>query len=77
MALENLKRLNIRLTPEMHELVSDAAQKRGITMNALVVFAIETYIQQTQVIPILPELMRIYNDMEAKEKEEGASGSQA
>lgn len=54
---DELKRLNVRLTPEMHEWLKINATKRGLTMNAMVVFAIETYVQQQSLMPMLPEML--------------------
>lgn len=52
-----LKRLNVRVRPEMHEFLRETAESRGLTMNALVIFALETYFTQQQVIPHLESLI--------------------
>jgi len=48
----------------MHEWLMKNAEIRGLSMNALVVVAIETYVQQQQVMPLLPEMMRQLQQME-------------
>lgn len=53
-----LKRLNIRVRPEMHEFLKSHADARGLTMNAMCIFALETYFQQQQVLPHLEELIK-------------------
>lgn len=55
--MAELKRLNIRIRPEMHEWLAINAEMRGVSMNAMVIMALETYVQQQQVMPLLPELL--------------------
>lgn len=55
--MSELKRLNVRLRPEMHEWLKLQAEMRGLTMNAMVIFAIETYVQQQQMMPMLPQML--------------------
>lgn len=52
-----LKRLNVRVRPEMHEFLRQTAKSRGLSMNAMVIFALETYFTQEQVLPHLEELI--------------------
>ena len=62
--MTDLKRLNVRIRPEMHEWLQKSAEARGLSMNAMVIFAIETYVQQQQMMPILPQMMKQLEDME-------------
>ncbi|WP_099156461.1 toxin-antitoxin system HicB family antitoxin [Virgibacillus ndiopensis] len=55
--MTELKRLNIRIRPEMHDFLKKSADSRGLTMNAMVIFALETYFQQQQVMPYLGDMM--------------------
>jgi hypothetical protein len=55
--MTDLKRLNVRVRPEMHEWLQAAGEARGLSMNAMVIIAIETYVQQQQMIPMLPQIM--------------------
>lgn len=68
--MTELKRLNIRITPEMHEWLAKSADSRGISMNAMVIMALETYIQQQTMMPLLPEMLKQIEKMDewAKEK---------
>lgn len=52
-----MKRLNVRVRPEMHEWLARNAEMRGLSINAMVIMAIETYVQQQEVIPLLPGMM--------------------
>jgi uncharacterized protein (DUF1778 family) len=65
-----LKRLNIRVRPEMHEFLKHAAESRGLTMNAMAIFALETYFQQQQILPHIGDLLeRVKVDQEMKKED--------
>lgn len=46
-----LKRMSIKVSEEMHEWLQESAEKRGLTMNAIIIFALEGYYNQEIVIP--------------------------
>lgn len=63
--MSELKRLNIRVRPQMHEWLAKEAESRGLSQNAMVILALETYMQQlsgmdllVQYLPLLPELIK-------------------
>lgn len=62
--LSELKRFNVRIRPEMHEWLQKSAEVRGISMNAMVIFAIETYVQQQQLMPMLPTMLKQIEEMD-------------
>ncbi|WP_371019077.1 hypothetical protein [Pseudalkalibacillus sp. JSM 102089] len=64
-----LKRLNVRVRPEMYEWLKSNAESRGLTLNAMVIFAIETYYQQQTLIPQIPGMLDAL-----KESQDDASG---
>ena len=51
-------RTSIRLTTEMHEWFKAEAEKIGIPMNAMVVFALKQYMREESVLPNLPEIIK-------------------
>lgn len=55
--MQDLKRLNVRVRPEMHEWLQRSAEARGLTINAMVIFAIETYAQQQEGLMMLPDIL--------------------
>lgn len=61
-----LKRMSIKISDDMHEWLQLESQRRGLTMNAVVIFALEHYYNQTQVMPHFSELM----ELERKRQEE-------
>lgn len=56
--MAELKRLNVRVRPEMHEWLQRYAEERGLTMNAIVIFALETYYQQQMMMPQIPNMLK-------------------
>jgi uncharacterized protein (DUF1778 family) len=68
MGIADLKRLNIRVTPEMHKWIQTNAEMRGITLNAMCIFALETYIQQQMMMPLLPDMLEEMKRNYAKEE---------
>lgn len=55
--MTELKRLNVRLRPEMYDWIKQHAESRGLTMNAMMIFALETYYQQQMIMPQLPRML--------------------
>ena len=55
--MAELKRLSARVRPELYEWLQQSAKDRGLTINAMIILALETYLQQQQVLPILPQLI--------------------
>lgn len=41
-----LKRMNIKVSEDMHTWLQNEANERGLTMNAVIIFALETYRNQ-------------------------------
>lgn len=48
-----LKRMSIKVSEDMHEWLKVESEKRGLTMNAIIIFALETYHMQLEMIPAL------------------------
>ena len=46
-----LKRFNVTLSEDMHTWIAEQSEKRGLTMNAIVIFALEMYRKQEEVSP--------------------------
>lgn len=58
------KRLNIKVSEDMYNWVADQAEKRALSLNSVVVLALETYATQQVVTGNLPELLAAYKKME-------------
>ena len=48
-----LKRFSVTVSEDMHAWIAEQAEKRGLTMNAVVIFALEVYRKQEEVGPQL------------------------
>ena len=60
------KRLNIKVSEDMYNWIADQAESRALSLNSVVVLALETYAQQQVVTGNLPELLAAYNEMKEK-----------
>jgi hypothetical protein len=67
--LTDLKRVTIRVHPEMHEWFTKMANAKGLTMNAIMIFALETYMQQQTMMPMMGDMLRELNKELEKEKQ--------
>ena len=56
--MADLKRMSIKVSPEMHEWLSVKADKSGLTMNAIIIFALERYVEQSSVTPHINEMIK-------------------
>lgn len=63
-----IKRMNIKISEDMHTWIQQEANKRGLTMNAVIIFALETYYNQTTVVPNMQKMMEALEKIEQQEK---------
>lgn len=61
-----LQRMSIKISEDMHEWIQSESARRGLTMNAIVIIALEHYYNQSVVMPHFNELM----ELEKKRQEE-------
>lgn len=59
-----LKRMSLSVSEELYNNISDEAEKRGLTMNAVIIFALENYYMQMQTIPNIEKLMTMAKMLE-------------
>ena len=52
-----LKRMSIKVSEEMHDWLKIEADKRGLTMNAIIIFALENYYKETVALPSIQRAM--------------------
>lgn len=60
-----MKRINVNISDDMHAWLKTEGEKRGLTMNAVVIFAIETYYTQQL---MLPNMGRMLDQLEKGDK---------
>lgn len=65
--MSELKRINVRIRPQLYELLKISAEQRGLSMNAMYILALETYLQQSVVIDNMDELLKAWKRMQEEE----------
>lgn len=65
-----LKRMSIKVSGEMHEWLAGEAEKRGLTMNAIVIFALENYYNQVTVMPNISMMKDLMEQVENAKKQQ-------
>jgi hypothetical protein len=53
-----MKRVNIRVSPEVHDWFRIRSEKTGVPMSSLMFLALETHIQQQQMLPYIPDMVQ-------------------
>lgn len=53
-----MKRFNLMITEEMHATIQKSAERRGLTMNAVVIVALESYFFQQETVDTISTLQR-------------------
>ena len=61
-----LKRMSIKVAEEMHDWLKVEADKRGLTMNAIIIFALENYYRETITLPNLQKAMDLMEEQKNK-----------
>lgn len=56
--MADLRRVNIRITEEVHEYFKDKSIKTGVSMSALMYLALEEYMNQRNIINTIPDMMK-------------------
>lgn len=51
-----MRRMSLKVSDEMYSLISAEAENRALTMNAVVIFALENYYNQKRNLPDLSTL---------------------
>lgn len=65
--IPNLKRVNIRVNNELYNFLKQSADARGLSMNAMCILALESYLQQQTVIGNMDELLKAWHESKQKD----------
>lgn len=52
-----LQRMSIKVSEEMHQWLQEESSRRGLTMNSIIILALENYHKETTVVGNLPKIM--------------------
>lgn len=58
-----LKRVNVRIRPKLYDVLKAKAEERGLSMNAMYILALESYIQQLVVTDNLEDLIKANEEL--------------
>ena len=61
-----IKRMNIKVAEEMHDWPKHEADKRGLTMNAIIIFALENYYRETITLPNIQRAVDLLEEQKNK-----------
>ena len=61
-----LKRMSIKVSEELYNYIAGEAEREGLSMNAVIIFALNTYKTQNSVIPYMPAMQEILDNLEKK-----------
>ena len=51
--MANLKRMSIKVSEELYDFIAAEADREGLSMNAVIIFALNNYKKEQSVIPSL------------------------
>lgn len=61
--MTELKRVNVRIRPKLYDVLKAKAEERGLSMNAMYILALESYIQQLVVTDNLEDLIKANEEL--------------
>lgn len=62
-----LQRMSIKVSEEMHEWLQQESSRRGLTMNSIIILALENYHKETTVVANLPRIMEELEKQKARD----------
>ena len=63
-----LKRMSIKVSEELYHFIAAEAEREGLSMNAVVIFALNNYKTQNSVIPHMGQMQELYEQLKEWEK---------
>ena len=69
--MANLKRMSIKVSEELYDFIANEAEREGLSMNAVIIFALNNYKKEQSVIPSLNNanaLMELYQLHQQQER---------
>ena len=59
-----LKRMSIKVSEELYNFIADEAEREGLSMNAVIIFALNNYKTQNTVVPSMNVLKELLEKLE-------------
>lgn len=59
-----LKRMSIKVSEELYNYIAEEAEREGLSMNAVIIFALNNYKTQNTVVPGMEVMKKLLNEIE-------------
>lgn len=59
-----LKRMSIKVSEELYNYIAAEAEREGLSMNAVIIFALNTYKTQNSVVPGMEVMKELLSKLE-------------
>lgn len=66
--MANLKRMSIKVSEELYDFIASEAEREGLSMNAVIIFALNNYKKEQTVLPSLDNVRVL---MELQQQQQG------
>lgn len=63
-----LKRMSIKVSEDLYNYIAAEAEKDGLSMNAVIIFALNNYRRENMVVPQLGAMAEMYGQMEKRKQ---------
>ena len=68
--MANLKRMSIKVSEELYDFIATEAEREGLSMNAVIIFALNNYKKEQTVLPSL-EGVRAIMELQQLQQQKG------
>lgn len=58
-----LKRMSLKVSEDLYNYIAAEAEKEGLSMNAVIIFALNNYRRENTVVPQLGAMTEIYKQL--------------
>lgn len=63
-----LRRMSLKVSSELYEFINEQATKEGLSMNAIIIFALNNYKDQKTVVPNIGVMQELLERIEKEEE---------
>ena len=68
--MANLRRMSIKVSEELYDYIANEAEREGLSMNAVIIFALNNYKKEQTVLPSL-DSVRVLMELQQLQKQQG------
>ena len=67
--MANLRRMSIKVSEELYDYIANEAEREGLSMNAVIIFALNNYKKEQTVLPSL-DSVRVLMELQQLQKQQ-------